>query len=75
MSLHYVTFRDIAFRPTGHPLDYIPLVTVAEVVTILEYIPGKSSVMDFIATSVIQSRHGISSEPISKHTNLSFNEG
>ena len=53
----------------------IPPVTVAEVVAILKSIPSKSSPMDFIATSLIKSCHGVFSELISRLANLSFNEG
>jgi len=70
-SLPYL--NDIAF--TGHPLTHIPPVTVAEVATILKSIPSKSSPMDFIATSLIKSCHGVFSELISRLANLSFNEG
>ena len=70
-SLPYL--HAIAF--TGHPLTHIPPVTAAEVAAILKSIPSKSSPMDFIATSLIKSCHGVFSELISRLANLSFNEG
>ena len=57
------------------PLNTIPPVTASEVSKLLTLMPSKTSILDYIRTSLLKSSHLIFSELIAKLANMSFQEG
>lgn len=62
--------------PTTHSLmSVFPPATVSEVAALIKSIPGKSSPLDFVPTSVIKSCHDVFAPLITHLANRSFSQG
>jgi len=59
----------------GEVFNAIPTVTVSEVTKIITSISAKSSLLDFVATSVIKSCVTVFADLIARLANLSFSQG